>query len=133
MKVKMTAQEIFDTVVNGLRKQGKKSYRTSGDKQCVYRGIDGCKCAAGFLIEDSEYAEWMEGTIIDDLIFGDAADNYGPAVNTTPQSLVNRLRPHHALVAELQLIHDVTYVELWEDDFLRVAVSFNITYRPIHS
>ena len=61
----MTPQEVFDTVVAALVKQGRKSLAENGDpsisKDCRYRGDDGLKCAIGHLIPDDEYAEWMEG------------------------------------------------------------------------
>ena len=55
----MSLQDIFDTVYKGLREQGfKKSMDGCG---CAYRGADGRKCAAGFLIADEEYSSAMEG------------------------------------------------------------------------
>ena len=49
----MTAQEVFDKVVNHLRTQGKRAIDAEG--YCVYRAPDGCKCAAGCLIPDADY------------------------------------------------------------------------------
>ena len=66
----MNKQEIFDTVLLALRKQGKASVgprtRGSGEDyqtsiECCYRGPDGAKCAAGHLIPDADYRIEMEG------------------------------------------------------------------------
>lgn len=46
-------QGLFDTVMIGLLKQGKRS--VDGDNRCVYRGPDGLKCAAGFLMPDEAF------------------------------------------------------------------------------
>lgn len=52
---KMTPQEIFDAVWNGLKSQNfEKSVNGTG--KCMYRGDGGRKCAAGWLISDEEYA-----------------------------------------------------------------------------
>jgi hypothetical protein len=54
-----TAQEIFDIAVSGVINQGRPSLSDSGS--CSYRGTDGTKCAAGFLIPDDVYKPSMEG------------------------------------------------------------------------
>jgi hypothetical protein len=56
----MTEQEIFDTVVRHLKKQGRLAKEVlSGD--CFYRAPNGDKCAVGCLISDDEYSPEMEG------------------------------------------------------------------------
>ena len=114
----ITAQEIFDTVVDGLRKQG----HTSEDKDgCMYRGPNDAKCAAGILIDQSEYNPNMErGTIAQVL-----------EMNTCPISLRERLLPHLDLIRELQLIHDKENIPLWETRFSSLAERFNLIYAPI--
>ena len=65
----MTEQEIYDTIITHLRKQGHKSLLETPIKRyggklvitCAYHGKDGDKCAAGILIADSDYTEKMEG------------------------------------------------------------------------
>lgn len=52
----MNAQEIFDKVVNHLRKQGHRSL--SEDGRCLYRGSNGDKCAIGCIISDEDYQPW---------------------------------------------------------------------------
>ncbi|OAB55688.1 hypothetical protein AY600_02090 [Phormidium willei BDU 130791] len=62
----MTKQEIFDTVVARMRKQGVASYITDdhyhNGRQCMYgSGSMGKKvCAAGALISDDQYTPEME-------------------------------------------------------------------------
>jgi len=49
----MTRQEMFDTMVRGLRAQKKFSFDESDG--CCYRGCNGLRCAVGFLIPDDKY------------------------------------------------------------------------------
>lgn len=51
-------QKAFDTALNGLRKQGRRSMN---GWQCAYRGVGGLKCAVGFLIPDDKYSPIVEG------------------------------------------------------------------------
>jgi len=51
-------QAIFDAVCSGLAEQDFK--RSVGIAKCLFRGFDGMKCAIGHLIEDDQYADWME-------------------------------------------------------------------------
>jgi hypothetical protein len=55
----MTKQDIFDTVVHHLFKQGKKA--RGCDHLCSYRGDDKTSCAVGCLVPDNLYTEKMEG------------------------------------------------------------------------
>lgn len=58
----MTDQEMFDYVVTNLVAQGKQSVRkTKGEWGCAYRGGNGCRCAAGWMIPDDRYLPDMEG------------------------------------------------------------------------
>lgn len=130
----MTPQEIFDKVVNHLRAQNSKAmgpntevhganttmaYRA--DKMiCMYRAPDGKKCAAGCLIQDDEYSEWMEGISMDGVI-------YHPRC---PPSLYERLREHLNLIAWVQSIHDTNIVDQWESSLEFAARRFNLTYTP---
>lgn len=51
--------ELFDYCVRKVREQGKPSMVNG---QCAYRGVDYCKCGAGFVIPDEYYVPAMEGT-----------------------------------------------------------------------
>lgn len=109
----MNAQEIFDTVVTHLRKQGSKSqeYYTNGVDQCVYRNSDGKKCAIGCLISDEEYFDDMEGQ---------------PVINLFGQGYLSHLRPYEDLLSRLQAIHDENMVSQWEGAFAEVADNFDL-------
>lgn len=54
----MTLQEMFDVIYKGLASQGFAQSRLHG---CAYRGGEGRKCAAGWLIPDDKYDESWEG------------------------------------------------------------------------
>lgn len=114
-----TEQEVFDQVVNHLRKQGIKSARfeDAGNEPlefCMYRSPEGYKCAAGCLIADNEYSATMEGNTWDDLI-----ETHG---------VTDR---HCHLIRELQHVHDACGVEYWEKAFERTAERFGLTYTPL--
>lgn len=91
----MNEQEVFDTVVRHLAKQGaksavmKKGETGTSYERCMYRGPDGLKCAAGALINDDEYDPSMEG-----VVFGSMSKR--PA----------RLAPFEHLINRLQVAHD---------------------------
>lgn len=53
-----TRQETFDFVARALAKQGRPSRGVRGF--CMYRGPEGLKCAAGFLIPDADYSSRFE-------------------------------------------------------------------------
>lgn len=53
-----TKQEIFDFVCSKLLEQGRPALNEQG---CAYRGDDGTKCAAGWLIPDHKYTVHLEG------------------------------------------------------------------------
>lgn len=58
----ITAQEVFDISVGGVISQGCASVSLeSGTGGCRYRGPNGTKCAAGFLIPDDKYKPEFEG------------------------------------------------------------------------
>lgn len=115
----ITAQEIFDTVVNGLRQQGCRSEDEAG---CVYRGPNNTKCAAGLLIAEAEYDFTMERNTIDELL----------KMDMCPISLRDRLSPHLVLIKRLQNIHDSETISTWEACFEFIASHFNLVYnKPV--
>lgn len=108
-----TAQEVFDQVVNHLRKQNKQAMSNS---KCCYRHGD-LKCAAGCLISDDEYHKNMEGS--------------------TWFILIDRFRistAHQDLIFMLQDIHDNGGYE-WRDfseiehRFKDLAEQLNLSYK----
>lgn len=55
----LSRQEIFDTALSGIR--GQNGFSVDENGVCLYRGPDGKKCAAGWLIPDSKYNIEIEG------------------------------------------------------------------------
>lgn len=91
-----TAQQVFDQVATHMLTQGwpstdtpkKRGFHESAD--CLYRGKNDRKCAAGCLIADHEYREGMEG-------------------KTWTQLSAHFMHVPHAhseMIRELQKIHD---------------------------
>ena len=100
--MKYTNQELFDKVFNNLWEQNKISLNISDaeendiDATCMYRSPDGCKCAAGFLIEDEYYNPLLEGK--------------SSSVHAVAEMLVQS-GVHHTqltMVRHFQKIHDST-------------------------
>lgn len=119
----MDAQEIFDTVLVGLRLQGKASLghhpRSFSDiAGCVYRGDGGTKCAAGMLIPDHLYQSSMEGSSI------------GLVIDETPA--LAHLYEHRYLLDDLQQAHDEDLaccgMEAWEKEMAQIAQSRGLVY-----
>jgi hypothetical protein len=50
-----TEQEVFDHVVRGLASQGFERSMDQDLQRCQYRGMDGAKCAGGWVMTDDEY------------------------------------------------------------------------------
>lgn len=89
----MNNQEIFNIVWNGLKSQGFEQSMMNHylwGETCAYRGDNGCKCAAGWLIPDEEYDFRREGSGIADYPW--FKDNFDH----------NELH----IIGELQIIHD---------------------------
>lgn len=112
-----TAQEVFDWVVfNLLRQNARSAVDDFVSHQCKYRGPDGLKCAAGWLIADDEYADEMEGTswpyIVDEF--------------ELPSE-------HQWLIGALQRVHDGFKVEDWPAGLLDVARSFMLDPAVIYN
>jgi len=79
---KITAQQAFETAVNGLYAQGQLSTNSVND--CLYRSPEGLKCGVGFLIPDEVYQEGFEDQSASD-IFGVPAikELFDPKVTET--------------------------------------------------
>lgn len=80
-------QEIFDTVVNHLHKQGKPA---EVGNTCRYRTEDGLMCAVGCLIPDDKYKPEMEGHVAYDIL----------------RILPPEVAEHIEMLDDLQWIHD---------------------------
>lgn len=135
----MNAQDTFDLIVDGLRKQGRKS-RDARNEACMYRGGND-KCAAGLLIPDEKYCESLEGMpIYLNAICGDITYRPGmanpmkvvmpPGENTLSEAgWIVRDEGHDLrLVRQLQEVHDGHEPDEWEVCFSAVADLFGLTY-----
>lgn len=111
----MNSQEVFDKVVNHLRKQNTKAMNGS---MCSYRGANGTKCAVGCLMEDNEYSPLFEGNDIYRIL---KRESIAP-------SLTQKLLPHLSLLERLQGIHDIDPVCKWEEEFKLTAKHFKLIY-----
>jgi hypothetical protein len=98
----MEAQEIFDTVVRHLARQGRPSLKfdpqTGKPSGCVYRGPDKTMCAVGVLLHDDEYRPIFDLDGLSVFILFDRG------------YLPKRLHPHYSLLDDLQQAHDTGYV-----------------------
>jgi hypothetical protein len=110
-----TAQEIFDTVVTHLRKQGCKSEDENG---CLYRTPDGLSCAVGALIPSQAYSPAMENKSLNKLLES----------GLLPLDLQDEFTKHRDLLIELQDIHDCITVSVWEHTLSKTATRFNLRY-----
>ena len=101
MSTPITKQDTFDTVYRGLAQQGfKRSLETAGEG-CRYRGAEGRKCAAGYVLPDEMYHPGMEGFGIErerDLIEGEKPN--------LPTLAIRNLGHDIDLLVDLQLAHD---------------------------
>jgi hypothetical protein len=104
-----TAQEVFDQVKTHLLKQGEKS--VNNRDACVYKSINGNKCAAGCLISDEEYTRKFEGMNWISLSF-------------------KMLVPlnHRELIVDLQLIHDKRNLIDWKNELKDLANKHNLKF-----
>jgi hypothetical protein len=89
-----TKQTIFDTVFEGLYKQGHRSV-DGVNGGCVYRALDGSKCAVGLLITP-EYYETYQDTLEGNSIMG-----------VLDEGLLPSLKPFDLFVEALQNVHDI--------------------------
>lgn len=109
----MTNQTAFNRAVRALRLQGKQSIDRGGI--CLYRGPDDLKCAIGHLIPDRVYSVGME--------------NWNPFNLCEEFSYLRRLFRDCDLtfLSELQVIHDQTMPEGWEEKWECLAFRWNLT------
>lgn len=129
-----TKQNIFDFVVQQLRKQGKPSFDPSKvvkssnqiyqNNGCLYRKYEAdgtiLKCAAGHLIPDNEYSLNIENTSIFD------------GLNSRTFQKISGTWLRSNLIADLQLIHDRHWDER-EEKWMKLATQYNLVYQPLEN
>lgn len=123
----MNAQEIFDTAAIGVIRQGKPSLSNMGN--CAYRGKDGTKCAAGFLLSDEVYDPSMDCSSDD----GDSTD-WEATVKRFRSRLPDHLIEHHDLIKNLQTAHDTAdyscqpaFIRTFRSALHHIAVSHDLS------
>ena len=102
--------QLVEYVRDKLLAQGKKSLLPDcelKDQQCAYRGGDGCRCAAGWLIPDDLYDSEFEGSGWMGILHIEDALQF-----STPASPFK-----DRLIEDMQEIHDWRRVEEWETCF----------------
>ena len=132
----MTQQEIFDTVLAHLRKQGKAAMDDKGNGQ--YRGLDGTACAVGCLIPDELYDPLIENISSDEIMGGGCPlgrDGDWPKLQPIMARIANYLGAENkALLSALQDAHDACLAErglpTWEEYMRIIAHGFSLEYKP---
>jgi len=95
LRVHSNRSEIFNYVIDHLRRQGRPSLSfTRAD--CRYRGVEGAMCAIGALFTDDEYSPTWEGNGIDQLL----------KFQRLPPDIHECLSQHDQMLLELQAFHD---------------------------
>ena len=104
---KMTAQEVADAAALHLFEQSEKSMLDEWDNDtCVYDGDDVC-CAAGPFIPN--YYEEVENKSWSVLV----------ELDMVPSD-------HSWLIADLQIIHDISGVDFWKDSLVGLYEKHNL-------
>ena len=132
----MTDQEIYDTVLTHLRKQGCAA-KSASDK-CRYRGLGGTACAVGCLIPDDLYDPRIEGLSAPSIMAGRIPPyRASEALDMLPIAarIASHIGAEHTpLLAALQNVHDgvLAYhgLPVWEDSMRLVAGKFNLKDTP---
>lgn len=115
----ISLQELFGKIISHLRAQNAVSLLATDDQSCAYRGLNGLKCAVGCLISDEEYDPKMEN------------NNLKYLMQNFPTLFISSLdRQCKNLMRRMQLIHDATSPEMWENSFQEVAQIFDLIVSP---
>ena len=100
MAVAPTPQQIYDTAVRHLHRQGKRSGKEDvGGFSCLYRGPRGLMCGVGPFIPDALYDRRMEGQCVSEL-FSDFSGLKSAMIGRDPQNTRRRL------LDNIQAAHD---------------------------
>ena len=108
----MTPQEIFDTAARGIIGQGGPSVVLGG--ACLYRGPNGRKCAAGWLLPDDEWSEEINSAWVGDVPYFEG-------------------HKHLSLIFRLQVAHDgrpkddAEFFGPWREEMLGIAKAYDLS------
>lgn len=123
----LTEQQIFDKVVNHLRKQRTQAMEGDG---CVYRARNGNMCAVGCLIADEDYNPNFERNDVLSLNL----DIYYNRIAASGQ-LTEFLKNNETLLSRLQAVHDENkgwdvdgLSEEGEEELRNIAKNFGLEY-----
>ena len=133
----MTQQEIFDTVLAHLRKQGEAAVNGAGG--CMYRGLGGTACAVGCLIPDELYDPLIENVGSTQIMEGHlpyGRERDGPKLLPIMARIAKHLGAEHwDLLQELQDAHDYHLADhglpAWEGRMRSIALDFSLEYKPV--
>jgi hypothetical protein len=110
----MTLQEVFNNALFGVRKQKYvRSY--DGERDCMYRGPNDCRCHIGHNIRDEDYKPEFEGYSVEH----DQIAALFPGIKSN-------------ILFGLQQIHDrelKTSAKRYETMMLRFAKAFDLEYK----
>ena len=130
----MTGQEIFDSVLAHLRKQGDASLNASG--KCAYRGEGGTACAVGCLIPDELYDPRIESWRVESIL-GLRTGGVDAGEVEAYREVLSRVAGHlgqenKTLLGTLQHAHDNQLAKsglpAWEREMKRIAGNYGLVY-----
>lgn len=119
----MNKQQIFDTAVAALIKQGEPSYRYG----CYYRGQNGTKCAIGHLIPDEKYSEGLEG-----LTANRAAVRKAAGIGLLQASFAAELQYAHDLPAD-EGLRGADWLAAFKEEAREVAVNYSLSTKVLEA
>jgi hypothetical protein len=116
---KLSNQEIFDRVVEGIFAQGGPSITRDpfGNIICLYRSENGRKCAAGLILPDEEYCLGDEGKPCCEIWWFD---------NVEDIEFLSKLQKIHDNAALASNESDVRFYEFWISEMNLLALHYSI-------
>jgi hypothetical protein len=124
---------MFDTVLTNLTTQGVASTgRTNPeyDNSCQYRGTDGRKCAAGWLIADEHYDSDMEGSNATTITVFEALVKSGVPKTQHAEQLISKMQDAHDRYMPGCDEEEHT-LERFHEEMQHIAKTFRLTFtRP---
>ena len=111
----MTRQEVFDKVYTHFVTEGNPP--SMDGQECLYRGPNGLKCAAGLFIPDELYLESMEERLPSELFHGYYEE--GDNLNEVAPMATHWKKMDLRFLRDLQIAHDSAGREghtlMWND------------------
>ena len=117
----MTPQEMFDTALNGVLRQGGPSVDKKGN--CLYRRANGRRCAAGWILPDEVVADY-EGYSVDCIPL--------PEPFTSHRSLLLSIQSAHDVAATLYKDDELfqeQFQERFKDNMYRIAEQYGLEFK----